>query len=203
MLAKSASVKFFSQLHGMGGRISRPLPICLPVRRALINTSCDHAPMPVSESGVRFAEKLTPHGPEKAVMLISPAQAHGGISITGRSIFIAAGWPESMSDISGSGPCGPIFHGVWQSLQPMAVTRYLPCATDGAETCVAVAFVVAVVSVPVWFSFFVVHPAKKDAAAIPARAVFRICLFMVVYVRLNHKPILNDWQQLAFKNNTF
>ena len=30
--------------------------------------------------------------------------------------------------MSGSGPAGPIFHGVWQSLQPATVTRYLPRA---------------------------------------------------------------------------
>ena len=31
--------------------------------------------------------------------------------------------------MSGSGPLGPIFHGVWQSLQPATVTRYLPRAS--------------------------------------------------------------------------
>src|SRR5688572_30635930 len=37
--------------------------------------------------------------------------------------------------MSGSGPVGPIFHGVWQSLHPATVTRYLPRATlsAGAE----------------------------------------------------------------------
>ena len=33
--------------------------------------------------------------------------------------------------MSGSGPLSPIFHGVWQSLQPAIVTRYLPRATCG------------------------------------------------------------------------
>ena len=28
--------------------------------------------------------------------------------------------------MSGSGPLAPIFQGVWQSLQPMVVTRYFP-----------------------------------------------------------------------------
>src|ERR687897_104220 len=32
--------------------------------------------------------------------------------------------------MSGSGPFAPIFAGVWQSWQPMAVTRYLPRAID-------------------------------------------------------------------------
>jgi hypothetical protein len=31
--------------------------------------------------------------------------------------------------MSGSGPFGPSFHGVWQSLHPMIVTRYLPRST--------------------------------------------------------------------------
>src|SRR5512140_480878 len=35
----------------------------------------------------------------------------------------------------GSGPFGPIFHGVWQSLQPPRVTRYLPRSTGLAACC--------------------------------------------------------------------
>ena len=34
--------------------------------------------------------------------------------------------------MSGSGPFGPITHGVWQSLQPATVTRYLPRASFSA-----------------------------------------------------------------------
>jgi len=37
-----------------------------------------------------------------------------------------AGWPDSMRDMSGSGPRAPSFHGVWQSLQPIVRTRYAP-----------------------------------------------------------------------------
>src|SRR4030095_15798869 len=36
------------------------------------------------------------------------------------------GCPDSMRVISGSGPFGPPLKGVWQSLQPPIVTRYLP-----------------------------------------------------------------------------
>ena len=46
----------------MGGRIGRPEPKCLPVRIALMNCSTVQLPSPVSSSGVRFAEKLIPHG---------------------------------------------------------------------------------------------------------------------------------------------
>ena len=35
--------------------------------------------------------------------------------------------------ISGSGPAGPSFHGVWQSLHPATVTRYLPRASLSAS----------------------------------------------------------------------
>src|SRR5688572_10865136 len=37
--------------------------------------------------------------------------------------------------MSGSGPFGPIVNGVWQSLHPMTVTRYLPRATEAADAC--------------------------------------------------------------------
>ena len=42
---------------------------------------------------------------------------------------ICSGWPDRNRVMSGSGPCGPIFHGVWQSLQPMIFTRYSPRCT--------------------------------------------------------------------------
>ena len=41
--------------------------------------------------------------------------------------------------MSGSGPCGPIFHGVWQSLQPMIFTRYSPRLTGRRAACGACA----------------------------------------------------------------
>jgi hypothetical protein len=37
-----------------------------------------------------------------------------------------SGWPDNIRDISGSGPVGPIFAGVWQSWHPAVSTMYLP-----------------------------------------------------------------------------
>jgi hypothetical protein len=34
--------------------------------------------------------------------------------------------------MSGSGPFGPFFHGVWQSLHPIVRTRYAPRSTIAA-----------------------------------------------------------------------
>ena len=83
-------------------------------------------PMPVFRSGVRLAAKLTPHGPENAVFVTAPAHPHLSASARGVSITTCCGWPESARLMSGSGPFGPIFQGVWQSLQPPIVTRYSP-----------------------------------------------------------------------------
>src|SRR6266568_830592 len=117
MLARSSSVIFLKDGQGMGGRIGRPLPMCLPVRRASMKVCCDQLPSPVSESGVRLAVKLTPQGPLNEVKVMSMAPIQGGGTGAGPGIFIDAGCPESIFDISGSGPCSPIFHGVWQSPQ--------------------------------------------------------------------------------------
>src|SRR5437868_4147998 len=125
MLARSLSVMFENAGHGIGGRIGRPLPMCFPVRIACMNCSCDHAPSPAAESGVRFAEKLTPHGPEKAVNDTSIAPIHGGGMGFGPGTRMLAGCPESNFVVSCIGPCGPIAHGVWQSPQPVVFTRYL------------------------------------------------------------------------------
>src|SRR5688500_14211549 len=92
-----------------------------------MNISSVHLPRPVSGSGLRLAVKLTPHGPANAVLVAAATHAHGpGGSDGGGGMIISAGWPVSMRDMSGSGPFGPIFHGVWQSLQPMVLTRYSP-----------------------------------------------------------------------------
>src|SRR5262252_9145798 len=69
-----------------------------------------------------------PHGPENAVFVAAPAQSHGPRGGTALSAPICSGWPDRKRDMSGSGPLGPIFSGVWQSLQPTALTRYLPRA---------------------------------------------------------------------------
>ena len=45
-----------------------------------------------------------------------------------------------MRVMSGSGPFGPIFNGVWQSLQPPAVTRYLPRSTGDMAGAAATVF---------------------------------------------------------------
>src|SRR4029077_11767291 len=45
---------------------------------------------------------------------------------------MSAGCPDSIRDMSGSGPLSPILNGVWQSLQTAIVTRYLPRATIAA-----------------------------------------------------------------------
>ena len=111
-----------------------------------MNVSAVHLPRPVSTSGVRLAVKLTPHGPANAVLVAAPLQVHGPDSFGGGGMTKSAGWPESARDMSGSGPLGPSFHGVWQSLQPMARTRYAlsstgaalavvwSCASGGVET---------------------------------------------------------------------
>src|SRR5512139_2966543 len=43
-----------------------------------------------------------------------------------------SGCPESTRLMSGSGPFGPMTHGVWQSLHPDVVTMYLPRAIFSA-----------------------------------------------------------------------
>src|SRR4249919_2250089 len=45
---------------------------------------------------------------------------------------MSAGCPDSIRDMSGSGPLSPILNGVWQSLQTAIVTRYLPRASVAA-----------------------------------------------------------------------
>ena len=54
----------------------------------------------------------------------------GGGGVTTKS----AGWPVSARLMSGSGPRGPIFHGVWQSLQPIVFTRCWKLLTIREET---------------------------------------------------------------------
>jgi hypothetical protein len=52
------------KFHGIGGRMSRDVPMCLPVLSALMKRSFVQTPLrnPVRVSGVRFAVKETPHG---------------------------------------------------------------------------------------------------------------------------------------------
>src|SRR6185436_3738105 len=98
-----------------------------PVRIVSVKFFSVHWPRPVSGSGLRLAVKLTPHGPANAVLVAAATDTHGsGGSDGAGGMIISAGWPVSMRDMSGSGPLGPIFHGVWQSLQPMVSTRCAP-----------------------------------------------------------------------------
>src|SRR5688572_13831189 len=85
-------------------------------------------PVPVIRSGERFAAKLTPHGPENAVLVGAMATPQvSDFSCAGDVIGICCGWPESGRLMSGPGlPSGWMIHGVWQSWQPPMVTRYLP-----------------------------------------------------------------------------
>src|SRR5512134_2937429 len=70
-----------------------------------------------------------PHGPDHAVLVAAAETIHGPAGFGAGGSSMPAGWPESMRVMSGSGPFGPITHGVWQSLHPEVVTRYLPRAT--------------------------------------------------------------------------
>src|SRR6185503_15302651 len=69
-----------------------------------------------------------PHGPLHAVNVGVVTIIHGapGAGSGGVVILTSCGWPASAMLMSGSGPFGPIFFGVWQSWQPAIVTRYLP-----------------------------------------------------------------------------
>src|SRR5262245_30551627 len=91
-----------------------------------MNVSAVHLPRPVSASGVRLAVKLVPQAPANAVLVTPPLHVHGPDGFGAGGMTRSAGWPESSRDMSGSGPLGPSFQGVWQSLQPMARTRYAP-----------------------------------------------------------------------------
>src|SRR5215471_15881099 len=97
-----------------------------------MNISGVQLPSPVALSGVRFMAKLTPHGPAHAPRWLLAIVPHLSGPITpfgtGGSLSID-GLPESSLDMSGSGPFGPNFFGVWQSLQPPTVVRYLPRST--------------------------------------------------------------------------
>src|SRR5581483_104231 len=115
--------------------MSREVPRCLPLLSALINNSSVQgppSPVPVFLSGVRFAANDTPHGPLHAVSVSVVAIVHGlpGAGLNGAVILMSSGCPDSILLMSGSGPFGPIFLVVWQSLQPPAITSVLPRSTS-------------------------------------------------------------------------
>src|SRR3982751_5146546 len=117
--------------HGIGGMIGRASPQCLP-RRIVFRKICSvQMPMPLMVSGVKFAAYVTPQGPANAVLVALPAHTQSPCASTSGLIsFTFCGCPESMRDMSGSGPWGPIVMGVWQSLQPVMDTRYRPRSTE-------------------------------------------------------------------------
>src|SRR5688572_27665635 len=129
----SSSVSPRRLKYGIGGSSGRPFPWCRPVFIVAMNISSVQSPRPVSLSGVRLAVKLTPHGPDHAVMVPEAFIAHGPGGRAGAGgITRSAGWPLSLREKSCSGPFGPIFHGVWQSLHPPNHTRYSPRAIRSA-----------------------------------------------------------------------
>ncbi|MGE3508385.1 MAG: hypothetical protein AB7N65_05830 [Vicinamibacterales bacterium] len=80
---------------------------------ALMNMSSVQMPRPVFTSGVRLAVKLTPQGPECAVLVGVEATIHSGdVTRAGVVMTNCSGWPDNIRDMSGSGPFGPIFSGV-------------------------------------------------------------------------------------------
>src|SRR5688572_2361132 len=101
--------------QGMGGRMSRAVPICFPVRRALTNSSSVHTPLrrPVRGSGVRLAANETPHGPLQAVKCSLVAAIHDepDAGWNGALTLAPSGCPDSSLSTSGSGPFGPYFLG--------------------------------------------------------------------------------------------
>src|SRR6266850_4944908 len=114
--------------QGIGGRMALPLPRCLPVRSAATNISGVQLPRPVALSGVRLGAKLAPHPPTQAVRWLFVIAPHlsGAMSPAGTGVnFSLAGCPDRSRFVSRSAPT----FGVWQSLQPMIVTKYLPRST--------------------------------------------------------------------------
>src|SRR5437773_10763457 len=107
--------------HGIGGRMGRPSPLCLPVRSAVMKISGVQLPRPVALSGVRFGAKLTPHPPTQAVRLLFVIAHHfvGARSPAGTGFnFSFAACPIRSRSASVS-PAG--VYGVWLTLQPPSV----------------------------------------------------------------------------------
>src|SRR5262245_54102847 len=86
---RSESVKFEYIFQGIGGRIGRPLPRCLPLRMALMNVSSVQPPMPVALSGVRLLVKATPAGVDQAVLVSLIAVTQPGGSF-GAAVILAS-----------------------------------------------------------------------------------------------------------------
>src|SRR6185295_2075591 len=61
-----------------------------------------------------------------AVFVLAPTQPHAPSSFGGGGMTSFSGWPESAIAMSGSGPLGPIFIGVWQAWQSWLSTSRWP-----------------------------------------------------------------------------
>ena len=66
---------------------------------------------------------MIPQGPAKAVLVAEPNHTQEASALGGGDSLTCSGWPENRRAMSSSGPLGPIFIGVWQSMQPKPLTR--------------------------------------------------------------------------------
>src|SRR3954469_13221536 len=98
-----------------------------------------------------------------------------------------SGCPDSIRDMSGSGPLGPILSGVWQSLQPPTVTRYLPRSTRAC--CVWAAVVRVSATVP--------RPATTMPAVMIPKTTFLVMMALLAVGALVEYP-----QRLLTSNAT-
>ncbi len=78
-----------------------------PVRIVFMKSCTVHWPSPVSASGVRLAVKLTPQGPDQAVLVPATTTSHGPSGSFGAGgIFRSCGWPDSIRRHVGLGAVG-------------------------------------------------------------------------------------------------
>src|SRR6187200_3599242 len=106
--------------------------MCRPVRIVRTKFCSLHVPRPVSLSGVRLAVKLVPQGPDHAVLVAATETIHGPEAAGAGGSSKDSGWPDKLRVMSGAGPFGPTFKGVWQSWQPAVETRCSPRRTRSA-----------------------------------------------------------------------
>jgi hypothetical protein len=116
--------------------------------------------------------KLTPHGPDQAVMVAPMVANHGpGGSFGAGGMTSGSGCPDNMRSMSRTGPVAVILKGVWQSWQPPKFTRYLPRSI----------FAAALVSFPPPFGPAVAGRANAAlATAIVTRAPVRVIEIFVM-----------------------
>ena len=85
----------------MGGRSVRPRPRWRPVRIVSVNVRSVHLPSPVSLSGVKLAVKLTPQGPDHAVLVAATLTSHGPSGSVGALDPIS--WNQTVQVAKGAG----------------------------------------------------------------------------------------------------